>query len=337
MDSAPCQSRRRSGFVRGTLACIFLLVLSVAAAQPALAQKFPVRPLRILVTIGPGSVGDIISRVMAEPLSKQMGQPVVVDNRPGAGGNIAAEIAARSPPDGYTLFLTTVSTHGINPALYGKLSFDPIRDFSPVILLATNPNMLVVHPSTQVKDVKDLIALAKTRPGEITYSSGGIGTAQHMSGEMFGMMTGTKLVHVPYKSTPASANAVLSGETMIAFASVPVVIELVKAGRLRSLGVTSAKRMSSLPDMLTLNEAGIPGFEVGGWFGFSVPAGTPESIVNQLNGEFRRAIAEPDVRQKLIAQGMDLTETSPDQFAAFIRSEIDRWTKVVHATGAKAE
>ena len=301
------------------------------------AQKFPTKPLRILVTIGPGSVGDIISRVMAEPLSRQMGQPVLVDNRPGAGGNVAAEIAAKSPPDGYTLFLTTVSTHGINPSLYSKLAFDPIRDFAPVILLATNPNMLVVHPSMPVGNVKELIALAKKRPGEITFSSGGSGTSQHMAGELFGMMTGTKLVHVPYKSTPLSANAVLSGETMIAFASVPVVIEQVKGGRLRSLGVTSAKRMASLPDMPTLNETGVPGFDVGGWFGFSVPAGTPESIVNQLNSEFRKAIADPGVRQKLMAQGMDLTESSPEQFAAFIRSEIDRWTKVVRATGAKVE
>jgi tripartite-type tricarboxylate transporter receptor subunit TctC len=317
-----------------------LLAALSAASLPlsdAMAQKFPVKPLRILVTIGPGSVGDIISRVVADPLSRQMGQPVLVDNRPGAGGNVAAEIAARSPADGYTLFLTTVSTHGINPALYGKLAFDPIKDFAPVILLATNPNMLVVHPSMPVKNVKELIALAKKRPGEVTFSSGGSGTSQHMAGELFGMMTGTKLVHVPYKSTPASANAVISGETMIAFASVPVVIEQAKAGRLRSLGVTSVKRMASLPDMPTLAETGIPGFDVSGWFGFSVPAGTPEPIVNQLNGEFRKAIAEPGVRQKLMAQGMDLTESSPEQFAAFIRSEIDRWTKVVRATGAKVE
>ena len=310
---------------------------ALSAAPDAFAQKFPSKPLRILVTIGPGSVGDIISRVMADPLSRQMGQPVVVDNRPGAGGNVAAEVAARSPADGYTLFLTTISTHGINPSLYAKLNFDPIKDFAPIILLATNPNMLVVHPSMPVKNVKDLIALARKRPGEITFSSAGSGTSQHMAGELFAMMSGTKLVHVPYKSTPASATAVLSGETMIAFASVPVVLESVKAGRLRSLGVTSAKRMAAVPEMATLAETGLPGFDVGGWFGFSATGGTPEPVVAQLNGEFRKAIAEPGVRQKLMAQGMDLTESSPAEFSAFIRSEIERWRKVVQATGAKVE
>ena len=321
-----------------TAAAALAAVLCAPFAAPdAFAQKFPSKPLRILVTIGPGSVGDIISRVMADPLSRQMGQPVVVDNRPGAGGNVAAEVAARSPADGYTLFLTTISTHGINPSLYAKLNFDPIKDFAPIILLATNPNMLVVHPSMPVKNVKDLIALARKRPGEITFSSAGSGTSQHMAGELFAMMSGTKLVHVPYKSTPASATAVLSGETMIAFASVPVVLESVKAGRLRSLGVTSAKRMATVPEMATLAETGLPGFDVGGWFGFSATGGTPEPVVSQLNGEFRKAIAEPGVRQKLMAQGMDLTESSPAEFSAFIRSEIERWRKVVQATGAKVE
>ncbi|MFN9156110.1 MAG: Bug family tripartite tricarboxylate transporter substrate binding protein [bacterium] len=318
-------------------AALAAALCALAAPSDAFAQKFPSKPLRILVTIGPGSVGDIISRVMADPLSRQMGQPVVVDNRPGAGGNVAAELAARSPADGYTLFLTTISTHGINPSLYAKLNFDPIKDFAPIILLATNPNMLVVHPSMPVKNVKDLIALARKRPGEITFSSAGSGTSQHMAGELFAMMSGTKLVHVPYKSTPASATAVLSGETMIAFASVPVVLESVKAGRLRSLGVTSAKRMAAVPEMATLAETGLPGFDVGGWFGFSATGGTPEPIVAQLNGEFRKAIAEAGVRQKLMAQGMDLTESSPAEFSTFIRSEIERWRKVVQATGAKVE
>ena len=321
-----------------TAAAALAAVLCAPFAAPdAFAQKFPSKPLRILVTIGPGSVGDIISRVMADPLSRQMGQPVVVDNRPGAGGNVAAELAARAPADGYTLFLTTISTHGINPSLYAKLNFDPIKDFAPIILLATNPNMLVVHPSMPVKNVKDLIALARKRPGEITFSSAGSGTSQHMAGELFAMMSSTKLVHVPYKSTPASATAVLSGETMIAFASVPVVLESVKAGRLRSLGVTSAKRMATVPEMATLAETGLPGFDVGGWFGFSATGGTPEPVVAQLNGEFRKAIADPGVRQKLMAQGMDLTESSPAEFSAFIRSEIERWRKVVQATGAKVE
>jgi tripartite-type tricarboxylate transporter receptor subunit TctC len=332
-------TRDANGAVIASVIASVILPAALRAADGAWAQapKYPTKPIRLLVTLGPGSAGDNLSRLMADGLSRSLGQQVVVDNRPGAGGNVAAELAARAAPDGYTLFITTISTHGINPTLYGKLNFDPIKDFAPIILLATNPNMLVVHPSMPVKNVKDLIALARKRPGEITFSSAGSGTSQHMAGELFAMMSGTKLVHVPYKSTPASATAVLSGETMIAFASVPVVLESVKAGRLRSLGVTSAKRMAAVPEMATLAETGLPGFDVGGWFGFSATGGTPEPIVAQLNGEFRKAIAEPGVRQKLMAQGMDLTESSPAEFSTFIRSEIERWRKVVQATGAKVE
>jgi tripartite-type tricarboxylate transporter receptor subunit TctC len=311
--------------------------LFLAGAVFAQAPKYPTKPIRILVTLGPGSAGDNLSRVMADGLSRQFGQQVVVDNRPGAGGNVAAELAARAAPDGYTLFITTISTHGINPSLYAKLNFDPIRDFAPIILAASSPNMLVVHPSLPVKSVKDFIALARQKPGELTYSSGGTGTSQHMAGELFGMLTGTKLTHVAYKSTPLSVNAVLSGETIASFASVSVVSGIVQSGKLRTLGVTNAKRIPSLPDLPTLAESGVPGFAIAAWFGFSATGGTPEPIVNLLNAEMRKVLQDAPTRQKLAAQGMDVLDSTPGEFAAYIRSEIDLWRKVVQASGAKAQ
>jgi tripartite-type tricarboxylate transporter receptor subunit TctC len=310
--------------------------LLLAGAAFAQAPKFPTKPLRILVTLGPGSAGDNLSRVMADGLSRQLGQQVVVDNRPGAGGNVAAELAARAAPDGYTLFITTISTHGINPSLYGKLNFDPIKDFAPIILAASSPNMLVVHPSLPVKSVKDFIALARQKPGELTFSSGGTGTSQHMAGELFGMLTGTRLTHIAYKSTPLSVNAVLSGETIASFASVSVVSGIVQSGKLRTLGVTNAKRIPSLPDLPTIAESGVPGFAIAAWFGFSATGGTPEPIVNLLNGEMRKVLQDPPTRQKLAAQGMDVLDSTPAEFAAYIRSEIELWGKVVRASGAKA-
>ncbi len=320
-------------------AALAVLAAGTLLAVPAMAQspKYPTKPIRILVTLGPGSAGDNLSRVMADGLSRQLGQQVVVDNRPGAGGNVAAELAARAAPDGYTLFITTISTHGINPSLYSKLNFDPIKDFAPIILAASSPNMLVVHPSLPVKSVKDFIALARQKPGELTYSSGGTGTSQHMAGELFGMLTGTKLTHIAYKSTPLSVNAVLSGETIASFASVSVVSGIVQSGKLRTLGVTNAKRIASLPDLPTIAESGVPGFAIAAWFGFSATGGTPEPVVNLLNAEMRKVLQDPPTRQKLAAQGMDVLDSTPAEFAAYIRSEIELWGKVVKASGAKAQ
>jgi tripartite-type tricarboxylate transporter receptor subunit TctC len=327
---------------RGAIGAVIASVIGPAAllaAGSALAQapKYPTKPIRLLVTLGPGSAGDNLSRLMADGLSRSLGQQVVVDNRPGAGGNVAAELAARAAPDGYTLFITTISTHGINPTLYGKLNFDPIKDFAPIILAASSPNMLVVHPSLPVKTVKDFIALARQKPGELTYSSGGTGTSQHMAGELFGMLTGTKLTHIAYKSTPLSINAVLSGETIASFASVSVVSGIVQAGKLRTLGVTNAKRIPSLPDLPTIAESGVPSFAIAAWFGFSATGGTPEPVVNLLNAEMRKVLQDPGNRQKLAAQGMDVLDSTPAEFAAYIRSEIELWGKVVKASGAKAQ
>lgn len=320
--------------LRVMVAAVLGLTAALAAAQQP-QQQYPTKPVRIVVTLGPGSAGDLLSRLLAEPLGRGLGQTVIVDNRPGAGGNVAAQIVAKSPPDGYNLFLTTISTHGINPTLYSSLPFDPIKDFAPITLSASSPNVLVVHPSMPVKTVKQLIALAKTRSGELTYSSGGAGTSQHMAGELFDMMAGIKTTHVPYRATPLAVSSVLSGETVMAFASVSVAQDMVRSGKLRGLGVTSAQRIVAWPEMQTIAEAGLPGFDVVAWFGFSATGGTHPDIIRRLNSEFRRAQKEPAVSQRLVQQGMQVLESSPEEFSRYIVDEIAKWGKVVRASGAR--
>ena len=305
-------------------------------AVSATAQQYPTKPVRIVVTLGPGSAGDMLSRLLADPVGKGLGQQVIVDNRPGAGGNVAAQIVAKSPPDGYNLFLTTISTHGINPTLYSTLPFDPVKDFAPITLSASSPNVLVIHPSMPVKTIKQLIAIAKSRPGELSYSSGGGGTSQHMSGELFGTMAGVKMTHVPYRATPLSVSSVISGETVMSFASVSVAQETVKSGRLRGLGVTSNKRVLAWPEMPTIDEAGLPGFDVAAWFGFSATGGTNPEIIRRLNTEFRKAQKDPAVSERLVKQGMQVLESTPEEFSRYIVDEIAKWAKVVKASGAKA-
>ncbi len=320
--------------MKTALSVMFAAIFGMTAVA-AVAQQYPTKPVRIVVTLGPGSAGDLLSRLLAEPLGKGLGQSVVVDNRPGAGGNIAASIVAKSPPDGYNLFLTTISTHGINPTLYASLPFDPVKDFAPITLSASSPNVMVVHPSMPVKTLKQLVAFAKSRPGELTYSSGGAGTSQHMSGELFNMMSGIKTTHVAYKATPMSVAAVMSGETVMSFASVSVAQEIVKTGKLRGLGVTSATRVAAWPDMPSIAESGLPGFDVAAWFGFSATGGTNMDIIRRLNSEFRKAQKDPALNQRLTQQGMLVLESSPEEFSGYIVSEIAKWAKVVKASGAR--
>ncbi len=316
---------------------IYFSVVALAIAACAAAQSYPTRPVRIVVTLAAGSAGDTLTRVLGEQLAKGFGQAVVVDNRPGAGGNVAGEIVAKSPADGYTLFLTTISTHGINPSLYSRMPFDPIRDFAPITLSASSPNVLVVHPSMPVQTIKQLIALAKSKPGELTFSSGGSGTSQHMSGELFNLLAGVKTTHVPYKGTPQSVTSVMSGEVVMSFASVPVAASSAKAGKLKALGVTSANRVASWPEIPTVAESGLPGFDVAAWFGYAAPAGTPAPVIQRLNEEFRKAQTDSGVREKLGQQGMVMLHSSPEEFAAYIKTEIEKWAKVVKASGARAE
>jgi tripartite-type tricarboxylate transporter receptor subunit TctC len=314
-----------------------LAMLAMAGAFHALAQEYPAKPVRLLVTLPPGSSSDIVARVLGDNLARALGQQFLVDNRPGAAGNVAAAAAAKASPDGYTLFVSTFSTHGTNPSLYSQLGFDPVRDFVPVVLLASNPNVLVVLPSTPVKSVKELVALARSRPGDVTYSSGGAGTSQHMAGEFFQQLAGVKLTHVPYKGTPQGMNGVLSGEVVFMFPSVPVAIGNVKAGKLRGLGVTSAKRVAWWPEMPSIAESDLPGFDVSAWFGLSAPARTSEAIVRKLNAEANKVLATPAVRNNLNNQGMEVHGGSPQDYGNFINAELARWAKVVKTSGIRLD
>ncbi len=314
-----------------------LLVLACALTPlAASAQVWPTRQVKIVVTIGPGSSADILARIVADELGRRLGQAVIVENKPGAGGNIAADSVAKSTPDGYTLLMATISTHAINAAMYEKMPFDPVRDFAPIALLAANPNVLVVLPSLPANSLKDLVALAAAKPGELTFASGGSGTSQHLSGELMSTLGKVKLTHVPYKSTPDSMNAVLSGQVTMAFASVPVALAQVKAGKLKALGVTSEKPLPWWPEMPALATQGLPGFNVSAWFGMAAPAGTPESVIAKLNSELLAIMALPGVREKLQGQGMEILGGTPAQFAETIRVETERWGRIVRAAGAKA-
>lgn len=320
-----------TSLLRGLLAALCL-----AASITASAQSYPARSVRIVVTIGPGSSADILARVAAEELGKRLGQPFVVENKPGAGGNIAADLVAKSAADGYTLLLATISTHAINAAMYPSMPFDPVKDFAPIALMAANPNVLVIPPSTPANSVKDLIELAARKPGEISYASGGTGTSQHLSGELMASLGGLKLTHVPYKSTPESMHAVLSGQVSMAFVSVPVALAQVKAGKLKALGITSDKPLPSWADMPTIASQGLQGFNVSAWFGMAAPAATPAAVIETLNREILAVMRLASVREKLEAQGMEILGGTPGEFGAFIKSETERWGRIVKSAGARA-
>jgi len=311
----------------------FLMAALVTVA--AQAQPYPSKAIRIFVTIGPGAAADVLTRIVAEKLSPLLGQPIVVENRAGAGGNIAADAVAKAAADGYTLLMASSSTHGANASVYPKLPFDPIKDFTPIVLVASNPNVLVVPPSLGVDTLAGLIALAKARPGELTYASGGTGTSMHISGEVLGMLGGVKLQHIPFKSTPEAINAALAGQVSMTFASAPTALAQVKAGKLKALGVTSEKPLSSLPDVPPLASQGLAGFDVSAWFGLAAPAGTPPAIVHRLNADTLAVLAMPEVREKFAALGMEPLGSTPPEFGAFIRSEIRRLGEVVRASGAR--
>ena len=314
------------------------LTLALGTACAAVAQQpYPSRPIQIVVTAAPGSSADILARIFGDELGRQLAQPVLVDNRPGAGGNIAAELVARAKPDGYTLLLATISTHGINPSLYASMRFDPIKDFAPISLLASSPNVLVVPAAFPAQSIKDLVALAKSKPGELSFSSGGSGTSQHLAGEMFATATGTKLLHVPYKSAPQSMNAVLASEVNMAFVSVPVALTQAKSKSVRALGVTTLAPVSTWPELPTIASQGLPGFNVSAWFGLAAPAGTPPAVIERLVASAHKVIALPAVKSKLQDQGLETVSDTPVEFAAFIKSEIARWGDVVKASGAKLE
>jgi tripartite-type tricarboxylate transporter receptor subunit TctC len=310
-------------------------VAAIVLGGLALAQQYPTRPVHIVLTAGPGSSADIVARIVGDDLGRQLGQAMVVDNRPGAGGNIAAEIVARAPADGYTLLIATTSTHGINPTLYKSLRFDPVADFTPIMLLTRSPDVLVVSSKSSFKSIADIVATGKNRP--LTFSSGGSGTSQHIAGEVFATATGIKMVHVPYKSAPQAMNAVLSGDVNMSFVSAPVAMTQAKANTVRALGVTSMEPLAMWPDLPTLASQGLKAFDVSAWFGLVAPAATPAPVLDKIREALIKTMQAPAVRAKLQEQGMVVVAGTPDQFRAFIRSEIDRWAPVVRASGAKVD
>ena len=305
-------------------------------AATGYAQTYPVKPIRFLVGFPPGGTSDILARTIGQKLGEAVGQQVVIDNRPGAGGNIGAEAAAKSAPDGYTIFMSTTS-QAISASLYSKLNYDLVRDFAPITQAVNYTNLLVVHPSLPVRSVKELIALAKARPGELNYGTAGNGTPPHMTGELFNSYTGVKLQHVPYKGGAPAIADLLGGQITIMFDNVPPLLPHVQAGKMRPLAVTSLKRISVLRDVPTLDEAGLKGFDSVAWNGVLAPAGTPKEIVARLNSEILRILSLPDVRERLSSQGADPVGGTPEQFAALIRSEIQKWAKVVKDSGAKVD
>jgi tripartite-type tricarboxylate transporter receptor subunit TctC len=306
------------------------------AAAPAGAQSYPVRPVRVIVPFPAGAGVDITTRLIAPRLSEALRQQLVVENRAGAAGNIGAEVAARAAPDGYTLLAAPASL-AISQTLYKKLPFDLVRDFQPVAMLASVPFILVVHPSLPVKNVKDLIALAKSRPGQINYASTGSGSSPHLTAEMLKMQARIDVVHVPYKGTPLAVTDLLSGQVSFMFANALSVLPQVSAGRLRALGITSAKRSATTPQLPTMAESGMPGFESGTWFALLAPAGTPREVVARLSGAVARVTQNKDVREKLAAQGAEALTMTPEQTAAYIKNEIAKWGKVVRDSGAMVE
>lgn len=302
----------------------------------AWAQNYPTRPIRLIVPFPPGGTTDVVARLMAQKITDAWGQQVVVDNRPGAGGTIGTELAAKSPPDGHTLLMGSITTHAVNPALYSKLNFDPVKDFVPVGLIVSSPQLLAVHPSVPAKSAREFIALARKSPGKLNYASAGAGTSPHLTFELFKSVAGVDLVHVPYRGTGPAITELVGGQVQAMITGVVALMPHVKSGRLRGLAVTSARRVSALPQLPTLQEEGLAGFDVSSWFGFFAPAGTSPNIVNRLNDEIARILADPEVVKRLTDQGADPAPMKPAQFAAYVKSEMERWGKVVRETGARA-
>ncbi|MBM3356512.1 MAG: tripartite tricarboxylate transporter substrate binding protein [Betaproteobacteria bacterium] len=300
------------------------------------SQSYPDRPIRFIVPFAPGGGNDMIARLVGGKLTESWGQQIIVDNRPGAGGNIAAEIAARSNPDGYTIFLFN-STNAIAVSLYKQVPFDPIRDFEPVILIATSPFALVVHPSTPAGSVKELIALAKTKPGVLTFASGGNGSSTHLAAEEFQQLAGIRMIHVPYKGGGPALIDVIGGRVTMYFASIPPSLPHIKTGRVRALGITSKERSPLLPDVPTISETALPGFESGASYGIVAPTHTPKAIVQKMNAEVARLLATPEVSARLRHEGLHIAAGSPQDFSRFMKAEIAQWARVVKASDAKVD
>jgi tripartite-type tricarboxylate transporter receptor subunit TctC len=333
--------RRSSRYPALPIAAARLLAAAVLAtsslAAPAVAQTFPSKPVKLVIPFPPGGSLDNVGRLLAQKLSESWGQQVVIENKPGAGGNIGADAVAKSPADGYTVVMGALSTHAVNPSLYATMPYDAVRDFAPLSLVAITPNVLIVKAGTPIASVKDLVAYAKAHPGKTNFGSGSNGSAGHLAGELFKIETGTDVMHIPYKGGAPALQALLAGDTQFMFDNLANAMAQVKGGTVRAIAVTTAQRSKLAPDLPTMAEAGLPGFDFTTWFGLMAPAGTPPDVVARWNAAIVSALNAPDVREKMLAQGAEPAPTTPAEFAAFIARERDKYARIVKASGAKVD
>lgn len=320
-----------------TIVRAVLLTAALLGTAQAQTSSYPSRPTRIVVGFVAGGPSDLVARMVAQGLAERMGQPFVVENRPGATGTIGAELVAKAPPDGYSLYLASQTTHAVAPALLPRVGYDPLKDFVTIVRVAHNPLLMVVHPSMPVKSFKELVALARSRPGQINYATGGIGSSPHMSMELMKSITKINIVPVHYKGDGAAIIDILGGHMQLFNASIGTLLPHARSGKLRGLAVTSLKRSAMAPEFPTLDESGLPGFEVLTWFGILAPAGTPREIVNRLNGEILQVVARPAVREQLLKTGFEIVPNTPEEYAAFFKAEHARWGKIVRDLNLKAE
>ena len=309
-------------------------LVGLCMAAPLFAQNYPSRPIRMIVPFSPGGATDVPARIVAQRLSEALGQQVVIDNRPGAGSMLGAEVVAKANPDGYTLLLTA-TTHVISASLYKKVPYDAVRDFAPVMLVGSGPNVLAIHPSLPAKSVRELIALATAQPNKIDYASSGNGSAQHLFGALFLSMANIRMTHIPYKGSAPATTDLISGQVSVGFPGIALALPHTKAGRLRSLAVTSEKRSKAMPDVPSLAEAGVPGYAATLWSGLLAPKGTPPEVIQRLHDEIAKILRQPDVENTFLATGTDVTITTPDQFGQFLKAEYDKWANVVKAVDAQ--
>ena len=318
-------------------AFLFLLGCVCLSSFNAYAQTYPSKPVRIIVMYGPGSTIDIIARLISPKMTESLGQPVIVENRPGAGGAIGMDMAAKAVPDGHTLTIGATGPSVTNPLLYPKTPFDPLRDFSYVSQLATGPAVIAVHPSVPAKTLKELVVLAKARPGQLNYGTPGVGTSPHLAGELFKMVSATNIVHIPYKGNAEAITDLLGGQISIVFTGVPPVVPLTQAGKVKLLATTGVKRIPALPNLPTIAEAGYAGAGMSIWYGLAAPAGTPREIVTRLNKEMARIMALPDIKERFIQLGTEPATSTPEEFTALVREELAKWSKVIRAAGIKVD